>query len=559
MFTGGKKMRNLLITGLFLLIVCFAWAQGLETFDNLPLSGTSYVDGSFEGENGITWNYFAVTGQQSYPIDGNGLLLRQSEAPSRIVSELIPGGIGNFSVQLRKAFTSAGDRQVELLINGESKGVSLIFGSETGEDETIHTFAVQDINITGYFTLEIRHLTGGTTSRQLVLDNIEWTGYLDGPYINVNTFALAGFEYVAGDGPSDFQHFTMSASNLEPEEGVLEIGGSDYFELSIDDVVYANNLQIPYTDGTFEQTTVFVRMVEGLEPAVYEDTISITGGGADELEINLSGRVLRADLDYYSEDFSGFVSMETLPAHWTLDEEYEYMGDFGVGTSGGIRGNGVLGFQLVTAAPNNSFTATLTIPVDESKTITALDISYLGKVARATVSGTPKWTVAVNGVEVPELEFSTESGEDQLLNHTIDGIVVTNEIVIVWHTDIIDVPGVRRQIGIDNVEVAMTFSSAEDNFVTAPVARLKNAYPNPFNPSTNLSFSIANSEKVLLEVYNVKGQRVAVLVDDVLQAGNHSVIWNANNSQGNNVTSGVYFYRLTTPTHTETKRVLFLK
>ncbi len=204
-------MKKISIAGSLLLLLLslntVLLAQGLETFDNLELSGSSYVDGSFVGNNGITWNYTHVAGEQSYPIDGKGMLLRRSGENSKIVSEEISGGIGNFSVQLRKAYTATGIRQVELFINGVSKGKSLEFGSASGADPTIHSFVVDNINIEGDFTLEIRHITGGDQNRQLVIDNITWTAYDGKPPV-----ATPVFSHATGSYYSDFLLSITSAT-----------------------------------------------------------------------------------------------------------------------------------------------------------------------------------------------------------------------------------------------------------------------------------------------------------------------------------------------------------
>jgi hypothetical protein len=76
------------------------------------------------------------------------------------------------------------------------------------------------------------------------------------------------------------------------------------------------------------------------------------------------------------------------------------------------------------------------------------------------------------------------------------------------------------------------------------VFSLAQNYPNPFNPETVIKFSLPEDSKVTLRVYNVLGQVVNTLVDQVLPAGNHSVTWNGRNEQGSDVASGVYFYRL---------------
>lgn len=80
------------------------------------------------------------------------------------------------------------------------------------------------------------------------------------------------------------------------------------------------------------------------------------------------------------EDFTSFTSLESLPFGWTLSNQYTYGGDFGTGSTGGLRGNGVLGIQLTASAPNNDLTATLTLKNQTGATINNLNVAYQGKV-----------------------------------------------------------------------------------------------------------------------------------------------------------------------------------
>lgn len=80
------------------------------------------------------------------------------------------------------------------------------------------------------------------------------------------------------------------------------------------------------------------------------------------------------------------------------------------------------------------------------------------------------------------------------------------------------------------------------------------ASPNPFNPTTTISFSLPESAPVLLEVYNIAGQRVTTLVDDVYPSGHHSVVWD-----GSSAASGVYFYRIAAGDRVETRKMLLMK
>lgn len=73
---------------------------------------------------------------------------------------------------------------------------------------------------------------------------------------------------------------------------------------------------------------------------------------------------------------------------------------------------------------------------------------------------------------------------------------------------------------------------------------LKQNYPNPFNPTTKIEFSLPVAAKVELRIYNILGQQVASLINDQRSAGNHSVLWDANDSNGMKLSSGIYFYML---------------
>ena len=88
---------------------------------------------------------------------------------------------------------------------------------------------------------------------------------------------------------------------------------------------------------------------------------------------------------------------------------------------------------------------------------------------------------------------------------------------------------------------------------------LEQNYPNPFNPSTKIQFEIPASSRVSLKIYNSLGEEVATLVDNIMNAGTHSVEWNGKNHFNSTVASGVYFYRLTAENFVQTKKMLMIK
>jgi hypothetical protein len=78
--------------------------------------------------------------------------------------------------------------------------------------------------------------------------------------------------------------------------------------------------------------------------------------------------------------------------------------------------------------------------------------------------------------------------------------------------------------------------------------------PNPFNPRTTIHYTLPTACRVTLQVFDVQGRRVATLVDARQEAGEHRVRWNA---QG--LASGIYLYRIETPTRSETRKMVLLR
>ena len=84
-------------------------------------------------------------------------------------------------------------------------------------------------------------------------------------------------------------------------------------------------------------------------------------------------------------------------------------------------------------------------------------------------------------------------------------------------------------------------------------------YPNPFNPNTTINFALQQSGKIELVVYNLKGQKVKTLAEDTFAKGEHQVIWNGIDVEGNAVSSGMYFYKLKSGSYSVAKKMLLMK
>jgi hypothetical protein len=112
---------------------------------------------------------------------------------------------------------------------------------------------------------------------------------------------------------------------------------------------------------------------------------------------------------------------------------------------------------------------------------------------------------------------------------------------------------------IDDVRITGYVANEDESIPLAQNVILYDNYPNPFNPETTIEFSIPARMPVCLEVFNIKGQLVTRLIDEVLPAGTHKVVFNGLDINKRNIASGVYYYRIKTPSGVQMRKMLLLK
>ena len=102
------------------------------------------------------------------------------------------------------------------------------------------------------------------------------------------------------------------------------------------------------------------------------------------------------------------------------------------------------------------------------------------------------------------------------------------------------------QVGITNDQLPKT------NF------HLSN-YPNPFNPTTTIEFSVLEESTIEISIYNIKGQKMRSLLNDQITSGEHSIVWNSEDDNGERVSSGVYFIKMKTGNLEKTEKMILMK
>jgi len=100
-----------------------------------------------------------------------------------------------------------------------------------------------------------------------------------------------------------------------------------------------------------------------------------------------------------------------------------------------------------------------------------------------------------------------------------------------------------------------------DNSITELKNSLKQNFPNPFNPNTNIQFTLKQPAKVSLNVFNIKGQKIKTLLEGkkTLKADTHTIIWNGKDENGNKVGSGIYLYKMSSKDFTDIRKMILLK
>lgn len=133
---------------------------------------------------------------------------------------------------------------------------------------------------------------------------------------------------------------------------------------------------------------------------------------------------------------------------------------------------------------------------------------------------------------------TSSNGQSYVTTSGVWGAYTAGEIMI----RAIVVPGTSND---DNVAPALKLSASN--------------YPNPFNPTTTISYSVPTSGMTSVKVFNLKGQMINTLVNSEMNAGNHTVVWNGTDANGKAVASGLYFVRVDNNAKAVTRKMLLSK
>ena len=155
--------------------------------------------------------------------------------------------------------------------------------------------------------------------------------------------------------------------------------------------------------------------------------------------------------------------------------------------------------------------------------------------------------------------FRTETASAQF-REIQDAKIVQKDLSFTFVDDSY-LPGSTYRYRVDVSDEDGRRSLFETDAITTPAFDLvlNQNHPNPFNPTTTISFVLPERAQVRLTILNVDGKLIRTLVDNVLSDGLNEFVWDGTDTKGNPVSSGVYLYRIEAGERTITKKMVLLK
>jgi hypothetical protein len=367
-----------------------------------------------------------------------------------------------------------------------------------------------------------------------------------GYYVNIHTTTFGAGELrgqVLGDASAYFKT-NLSGLHEQPTPVITEAFGAVNVEITGDRAIVT---------GGFEA-------LSSAYTASHLHSGSVTGSGGVEVTLNAT----------VSSDTSGVYNVSDNTYELT-EAQLEAMNSQGLyvnvhsqaEAAGELRGQLLFGDNLfpskstlltpaddamisVSGDVSTSFQATWTTSSDvegDSLTYTwqaATDSLFTNTVINANVGSNLNYNIAFGDLDTILVDLGVESGASATIYHRVIASDGSDEASS-------DTRSATFERG--------TLTSNENDGIDTPNRfALDQNYPNPFNPSTKISFSLEEAAPTQLVVYNMLGQKVATLVNERLSAGNHTF-----NFKADNLSSGIYIYRLQSANQSLTKRMTLIK
>ncbi len=210
--------------------------------------------------------------------------------------------------------------------------------------------------------------------------------------------------------------------------------------------------------------------------------------------------------------------------------------------------------QPVVLTPNTNGEYILEISSDENFYSVIGSINYREELTLTDV-------VFANQLSDSNCEFEANNGNIMLSAWDVDEANAGSVATLIFTGNVAQSTVEVEYFAIDEIAGGIFEApTGTDEEVITPVSfALNGNHPNPFNPETSISFSVPTDSEVKIDIYNIKGEKVRTLTNELYKTGTHSVVWNGRTDNGNSVASGVYFYRMDAGSYSAVRKMALLK
>lgn len=373
------------------------------------------------------------------------------------------------------------------------------------------------------------------------------------PMITIDQSSL-NFSKIIVNKVSSEKILTVSGSNLTDNVTVSTPAGFEISQTSGSGFGSGNIVLTPES-GIIPATAIYIRFAPVLVQD-YSGDITLSTAGAAAKNIAVTGTGLSTDylsfVGFEDETMNGWSAYSVAGIqNWSIasagansSSKSAEMNGFGQTT---IACNDWLISPAINLSPvtegfySLDFYSQYTYGSDNSE----LTLKYSSDYSGSGDPSTSTWTA---------LNFTQPEGPDSWISSGNIDLSAITTFPVYFAYQYLGVNDNLRRWRIDEIAVKYNAGSAIDNHETIASSVLLSNYPNPFNPTTVISYKIISSGTVDLAVYNAKGELVQQLVNNFKTAGLHSV-----NFDAAGMNSGVYFYKLTTNGSAITNKMLLVK
>ena len=394
------------------------------------------------------------------------------------------------------------------------------------------------------------------------------------------TVAYTGFGDQDAYTNADASTYTVYETTTDPGDGGIVVYDDNPAPQSAQIVIYAFDFSVVSDSATryqmLENTAAFLLAAEGGATGSISGNVNLVGSGDN------SGAIVTAGSESDTTDVAGDYTITGL-----------YAGTYSVSaTKSGYAAGTQPGVNVSdnTNTPNIDFTlgaiATDTICITPGTAIIDLDsIAVALNVAQSITISEIDMSVRILHTYIGDLEVALHSPQGTTVRvHDNTGTsadsISTNYDAITapsgpgsmsdfngedaqgnWYLSVVD--GGNGDVGtVEEICLIITYGLTATDVADGSVPRsfeLHPNRPNPFNPTTSISFDVPKASHVRLGVYNTGGRLIKTLVNETMQAGSRQILWDGKNESGHSVSSGLYFYKIEADGFTETRKMTLIR